>query len=536
MDEGDKVLKNKESSSPKILIIGAGARGNAYARAICNSTNGKLLCVAEPILKKRKRFGEQFIWGKSRSDEGQEFESWQDFLVWEQVRRSKASDGEKVPEGVDAIFICILDELHKDAIVGLAPLGLHIMCEKPLATSLNDCISIYKSLLPNLPDSTPTKLFAIGHVLRYSPHNLLLRKLLLEDKVIGEIMSINHTEPVGWWHFAHSYVRGNWRKVSTSAPSLLTKSCHDLDLLLWILCSPPVADSSQQPHLPTMISSMGSVQYFNQTKKPTTAGSATNCLKCPAENKCKFSAKKIYLGDQHQGLQSGNRSWPINIILPDIEECITLGGYASGEAALIAKLAEDYDSSTPTYQISAKNWFGRCVFESDNDVCDNQVVLMSWDNEPQSSTNCDTKPPLANRGAKTAVFHMVAHTQKMCKRYSNIYGSDGEIYADSETITVQDFNNGTQKTYTPPKSGGGHGGGDEGLARQFIYAIDQVKNHGLSVDEAQRAYIKCTLEEVIRSHAIVFAAEEARLTRQVLDFPKWWRDKVQTNLLVDNRL
>jgi predicted dehydrogenase len=195
------------ANPPRILIIGAGSRGNAYARATGQSTNGIVVAVSEPIAYKRKLLGEQYIWGKAGPAEGQEFEDWRDFIVWEQERRAKAARGEPVPDGVDAAFICVLDEQHKEVIVALAPLGLHIMCEKPLATSLNDCVSIYKSLLPNLPDTTPTRVFSIGHVLRYSPHNMLLRKLLLEDKVIGEIMSINHTEPVGWWHFTHSYVR-----------------------------------------------------------------------------------------------------------------------------------------------------------------------------------------------------------------------------------------------------------------------------------------------------------------------------------------
>jgi predicted dehydrogenase len=196
------------SNPPRILIIGAGSRGNAYARATDRSTNGIVVAVAEPITYKRKRLGETYIWGKNGPSEGQEFEDWKNFLAWEQGRREKAANGDSVPEGVDAVFICVLDEHHKEVIIGLAPLGLHIMCEKPLATSLDDCISIYRSLLPNLPENTtPTKIFSIGHVLRYSSHNMLLRKLLLEDKVIGEVLSINHTEPVGWWHFTHSYVR-----------------------------------------------------------------------------------------------------------------------------------------------------------------------------------------------------------------------------------------------------------------------------------------------------------------------------------------
>lgn len=109
---------------------------------------------------------------------------------------------------MDAAFICVLDELHKEVIVGLKPLGLHIMCEKPLATKLADCVEIYKAMLPDYPQKKqPEKIFSIGHVLRYSPHNMMLRKLLLEERVIGDVLSLNHTEPVGWWHFTHSYVR-----------------------------------------------------------------------------------------------------------------------------------------------------------------------------------------------------------------------------------------------------------------------------------------------------------------------------------------
>lgn len=195
------------TNPPRILIIGAGSRGTAYARATGQSTNGLLVAIAEPIAYKRKLLGDAYIWGKAGPAEGQAFKDWKQFLSWEQERRDKAARGEDVPEGVDAVFICVLDEMHKEVIVGLAPLGLHVMCEKPLATSLDDCVSIYKSLLPNLPDTTPEKVFSIGHVLRYSPHNMLLRRLLLEDKAIGEVMSVNHTEPVGWWHFTHSYVR-----------------------------------------------------------------------------------------------------------------------------------------------------------------------------------------------------------------------------------------------------------------------------------------------------------------------------------------
>jgi predicted dehydrogenase len=191
---------------PRVLIIGAGSRGNAYACAIMLSSNGLVAAVAEPVEHKRVQFGRKHIWGIDASKEGMEFPGWEEFIAWEVKRRERKAKGEEVPDGVDGVIVCTLDETHADVIVALAPLNLHILAEKPLATNLDACLRIYESLLP--PEGgKPTALFAIGHVLRYSPHNIMLRKLLLEDEVIGDVVSVEHVEPVGWWHFAHSYVR-----------------------------------------------------------------------------------------------------------------------------------------------------------------------------------------------------------------------------------------------------------------------------------------------------------------------------------------
>lgn len=189
------------ANPPRFLIIGAGSRGHAYAKNISPFTNGLLVSVCDPLPFARKELGEKYIWGPGNTPSaGQSFAFWPDFVAYEDHRRIRASRGEKVPEGVDGVFVCVQDELHKPVILGLAHLNLHIMCEKPLATNLQDCIDIYRSI-------NPARIFSIGHVLRYSPHNVLLRKLLLVDKVVGDICSVNHTEPVGYWHFAHSFVR-----------------------------------------------------------------------------------------------------------------------------------------------------------------------------------------------------------------------------------------------------------------------------------------------------------------------------------------
>lgn len=558
-DDGLAALAPKEkppmsASPPRILIIGAGSRGRTYAEATETSSNGIVVGVVEPDEYKRTDLGRKHIWGaqgRAAPAEGESFPGWVEFLAYERERRRRAAAGEAgVPAGVDAAFVCVLDEMHRAVIEGLVALGgVHIMCEKPLATTLEDCVAIYRALRRNAADDTgyaSKHVFSIGHVLRYSPHNVLLRKLLLADRVIGDVLSVVHTEPVGWWHFTHSYVRGNWRRENTSAPSLLTKSCHDIDVLLWLLCSPAsytataaAGDPSQQPHLPSTVASSGSLQLFRKSRKPVAAGGATNCLACPAEPDCKYSAKRIYVGDQLRGLGAGNLRWPVSIVLPDIEDYAAKGGPGRAQDALLQTLADDYGPATPDAEVAQRNWFGRCVFESDNDVCDDQVVVVTWDEDPlpggeDAAATAAAPDPVADRlqhrGAKTATFHMVAQTKKLCDRYTHLYGVDGEMYADQETITVEDFRTGTTTVHRPPMESKGHGGGDDGLTRQFILAVDRVKNHGWAPDRAQREIIGCTLEEIIRSHALVFCAEAARHGKTVVDWAPWWAKEVEGRL------
>ena len=125
---------------------------------------------------------------------------------------------------------------------------------------------------------------------------------------------------------------------------------------------------------------------------------------------------------------------------------------------------------------------------------------------------------------------MVSQTVKQCDRYSHFYGDRGEIYADSFEIKIQDFETQTTRTLKPKIEHAGHGGGDLGLARQFVTAVDMVKNHGWEAKKAQDEFVGCTLEEVVRSHGVVFAAEEARLQRKVVDWQTWWNETVEKKI------
>lgn len=498
----------------KFLVIGAGQRGICYAEPVSELQTAKIHAVAEPATYRRQTFGEKYIWGPGgKPGKGQEFSDWREWLEWETERRRLLSKGISVPDGVDGVFVCTLDEMHVEIMCAIAPLNLHVLCEKPLATSLTDCLSIYRAF------EEQSKIFSVGHVLRYSPHNLLLRKLLLADRVIGDILSIEHTEPVGWWHFTHSYVRGNWRRETNNHDgSLLTKCSHDMDFLLWMLSQPPKdAPRNAQYHIPRSITSVGSRNQFRKSRKPLAAENATNCLSCPMERDCQYSAVQIY--DDNR-LAIGFTHWLPHVV-HDIEDVLQTSGVGPARRRLLAKLGEDFDrNTTPNAEIAARPWYGRCVYESDNNVCDDQVVTISWDED-------DTSVP--SRPGKTAILHMVANTEKECERRGRVYGSHGELTYDGRTITYFDFLTRKPTVIQVPrqstKEEKSHGGGDYGLARAFVSAVDAVENKGVAVAEAQIQFVGCTLEDAIRGHAMVFAAEEARREEKVVKWVDWWKQK-----------
>lgn len=287
---------------------------------------------------------------------------------------------------------------------------------------------------------------------------------------------------------------GNWRK---GAPSLLTKCCHDVDLLLWL----------GAPSAPTHVSSHGSLVHFRRSQKPASAGAATNCFACAAEPDCIYSARKIYI--DHALRASGSvRGWPNSIVAPEIEEAPTL---AAAEQLLVRKLsAADADADAGGGGAEGPDGptdgapYGRCVYETDNDVVDNQVVVFAF-------------PRM------TATLTMVAHTEHICERFTRIYGTRAELTADSHSIRIYDFATARTRVYTPADMdvGSGHGGGDTALALAFVDAIAAVKAGDMSVDQAQQALIRCTPSEALRSHEAVFWAEQARLDKKVLEWNEW---------------
>lgn len=219
--------------------------------------------------------------------------------------------------------------------------------------------------------------------------------------------------------------------------------------------------------------------------------------------------------------------WPLKAVVPEIEDLYSEGKEVA-EKRLLEVLAEDYASETPDEEVKKRAWYGRCVYESDNDVCDDQIVTIAWDDDPLPITSLQNAPVgengtngvvigdvggLNGRAAK-AIFHMIASTEKICERRGRIYGTTGEISYDSDTITVHSFATGETVTHPTSVAGKGHGGGDESMAGNFCRAVQAVVSGEMEAEEAQRVWLGCGIEEIVRSHVAVFAAERARVASQ----------------------
>jgi predicted dehydrogenase len=311
------------------------------------------------------------------------------------------------PKFADAVVIALQDALHTEATIAFAQKGYDILLEKPMAPDPESCQRIIETVIAN------NTIFAVCHVLRYTNYTQRLKSLVTSG-LIGDILSIQHLEPVGNWHYAHSYVRGNWRNEAESSSMLLAKSCHDIDWLRYIM-----------GHRCVQVSSFGSLKHFRKEEKPAQAGEATRCLDCPYEPDCPYSAKRLYLGR----LEQNKSGWPLNVITTDITREGVTEALRDGP-------------------------YGRCVYECDNDVVDHQVVNLLYDN-----------------GA-TATFTMIA-TSEMRDRETLVFGTRGELRGNGHKIVHYDFLSG-QTTEIPierPEEDMGHGGGDYGVMRNFVSAV-----------------------------------------------------------------
>lgn len=382
------------------VLAGAGQRGaQTYAEyALTHPGEFQVVAVAEPNEERRKE-----LVLKHHIEEKNVFSDWKDLF--------------QAGKLADCAMICTQDRFHAQPVKEALKLGYHVLCEKPMSPDAKECIEMGKYA------EKYHKTLTICHVLRYSPFFTKLKEIL-DSGVIGEIVSIQHLESVCYWHQAHSFVRGNWRNSDESSPMILQKSCHDMDILNWLIGKKCIA-----------VSSFGSLKYFKEENAPKGAG--TRCLTdCKIEDTCPYSAAKIYLRDEE---------------------------WYSDTIRKVVSLKETPEALT---QALKEGPYGRCVYRCDNNVVDHQVVNLQFED------------------GVTVSFTMSAFTQAG-SRVMNIMGTMGQIVCDMEKseIEVRDFLTGNITKTTVKTGNSGHSGSDEKFMKGFIKTVETDGEFSLSSAE-----------------------------------------------------
>lgn len=365
----------------KVILIGAGLRGIEYTDIMYElSDKYKVIAVAEPIESRRN-----YIKQKHNISDELCFESYEPLF--------------KLGKIADLAIISTMDKQHYDPAMKAISLKYDLLLEKPVSTNPTECLKISE-----YAEEMGVKVL-VCHVLRYSDVFIKIKELLLDD-LIGNIVSINHEECVGNVHQSHSFVRGNWGNSSRSSFMLLQKSCHDMDVLQWLIgkkCK--------------KVQSFGSLTYFKKENAPI--GSPEYCIDGCLKNDCPYNAVKLYLDDK-------NNDW-----------------FRTAATRQPNPTDEMVEEALRTTQ------YGKCVYKCDNDVVDHQTVNLLFED------------------GITAVFTMNAFNKG--GRFIHIMGTKGELHAaiDGETpITIYDFKTKETKEYNVVSADGinnGHGGGDRGI-------------------------------------------------------------------------
>lgn len=351
----------------------------------------------------------------------------------------------------DAVIIATQDRQHVGHAVSALEKGYHILLEKPVSPELSECVRLAEAA------KKYQRKVVVCHVLRYTPIYQKVKELL-DAGSIGEVVSITAMENVGWFHQAHSFVRGNWANSDETSPMILQKCCHDMDLYLWL--AKKTCES---------ISSYGDTYLFKEENAPK--GCAKRCMDgCKVKDTCPFDAESIYLDNKLIGYREGNHIWPLDVLVP---------GGPSEEGILEALKTGKY---------------GRCVYHCDNNVVDHQVVNLNMTD------------------GTTMSFTMCGFTSSI-SRYARFMGTKGELIVNMDSnelerceITTRRFDKNVTEEKVDVMSlsddFSGHGGGDVVMVKEFLGII--------SGEKEESAYVT-SLDRSLESHYCALAAEYSRV-------------------------
>ena len=370
-----------------VMVIGAGGRGRTYARyAEKFPQSMKVVGVADLNPHRRKEMAK-----KHNIPAENQFAHFNEAL-------SK-------PKLADAVVIATPDNLHYEPCMKALALGYDVLLEKPVAPTEKECRAILKQA------HKYNRIVAVCHVLRYAPYFVALKEVLTSG-AIGDIVSVQHMEPIQYAHMAHSYVRGNWPLADKTTPIILAKSCHDLDIMRWLIDKPCES-----------IAAEGSLYLFRPENAPK--GATERCTDgCPHEAECPYSAIDIYeRRKRHLGVFDLPRKDP----------------------ALIRE------------KLKTTN-YGRCVFRCNNDQCDHYVAILKFKDGVTASFTMDAFTPWGGRRTRIMGTKGFIEGDMTTFTFYDFRTGHKSVW-DQKVSEVAEY------------KGSGHGGGDHLLVRDFVRAV-----------------------------------------------------------------
>ena len=407
----------------KLVLIGAGSRGMIYAPwAAAHGIEIAAVAEARP---------DRLDSAANRLN------------VPENMRFSNADQLFAQGKIADAAIIATMDRDHFGHVMQALDIGHDILLEKPISPDPKECIAIEEKA------NALGRKITVCHVLRYTNFFSKIKEIL-DSGELGKIVAVKHAENIGNFHMAHSFVRGNWRNDTLSSPIIMQKSCHDLDILLWLTGA----------HC-TKVAAFGSLSYFKESNAPV--GSADRCLNCAVAQSCRYDARKAYLPILGQ--------WPADVV------CLE-----QTEEALIEAL------KTGPY--------GRCVYRCDNNVCDHMSVAMEFE------------------GGVTATFSLTAQTSSchrtlhiMCEN-GEIEADDGKRQIVVTRHVSGQADTFEQRTVNVRTNGSGHGGGDAGIMEDFIAGLTDGAESRSSISRSVESHLMaCAIETARTTGKVVDMAE-----------------------------
>lgn len=464
-------------------VCGAGVRGyyvyGHYARR--HPDRLRFVAVAEPNEVRRRRFQRTY----GIPDE-LAFRGWEELFSRERL--------------CQAALVCTPDTLHYAPARRALDLGYHLLLEKPISPVLEECQELAGYLVP------PGQVVLIAHVLRYSPFWKKLKETVDSGR-IGQLIHIDLSENVAFWHFGHSYVRGNYGVSARSSPLILAKACHDLDLIYWILGQK--ADS---------VESIGSLMHFRPENAP--AGAPKRCTDgCPVETECIWYAPRLYIPGEpvlrtvlharspliRAGVGAAiHTPWLIralSLAIRPMEMLVNWKGFPS------MAISEDL-SVEGKKRALREGPYGRCIYRCGNDVVDHQVALFRF---PSGTT-------------ATLTVHGFSEFEG---RELRLFGTKGVLRGvfriQEQELRLTDHRLlHTELLFRHGVSPGGHGGGDWGMFDTFTAVLRGKRSY-------EEANIN-SIADAMESHFMAFAAERARLSGGVTQLEAFRRKSFDARL------